>query len=90
MNFFIDDKEENRRLTKDFWERVRQIREKKTQELFDKLYIPIAIEIILKRDNYLTAGQEAKDLALKLFICDCMQGVYDELYNLKGQENGTK
>ena len=78
---------ENELLTDDFNTKVFEIKEYNSKVMFDTYYIPKAIELILKEENYLTTEQGAIPRAKALLEEDMKSGVIDEFYRLVEKVN---
>lgn len=78
---------ENELLTDDFNAKVFEIKEYNSKVMFDTYYIPKAIELILKEENYLTTEQGAIPRAKALLEEDMKNGVIDEFYRLVEKVN---
>lgn len=71
---------ENDNLTEEFQKRIREIRERNSQAIFNNYYLPLARKEILKKDNYLTTDKQAFHLAAALFNRDIADGKLNEFY----------
>lgn len=80
----------NRALDMDFKCRVIQIKERKSEELLRKYYIPKVIQETLEVDGYLIGEHQAFDTAVKRMMIDVTSGKVDEFYNLIEGENNVE
>lgn len=71
---------ENDSLTNEFYKTVKSIKEKNSQALFNKYYLPRAVKEILSRDKYLTTNKQAFHLAVAMLNKDIADGKLNEFY----------
>ena len=71
---------ENDTLTDEFQKRIREIRERNSQAIFNNYYLPLAKKEILQKDNYLTTDKQAFHLAAAMLNQDIAEGRLNEFY----------
>lgn len=74
---------ENEGLTIEFEKKVKKLREKNSQEVFNNYYMPIAKHAILEEDGYMTTDTGAYPRATAMMMSDIANGVLDEFYQFK-------
>lgn len=74
---------ENVDLTNELKKKIHQIKEHNSQIVFNAYYMPLTMKEILKKENYLTNGPQAINLATSMMLKDLSDGVLTEFYKFK-------
>lgn len=74
---------ENEKLSQNFDNTVRAIKERNSKIVFDAYYMPKAIAAILREDNYLITEHQARSRATAMMLDDLAKGVLTEFYRFK-------
>ena len=74
---------ENKRLSIEFKNTVKAIKENNSKIILDAYYMPKAISAILREQNYLITEEQARSRATAMMLNDLAKGVLTEFYRFR-------